>query len=135
MQFEEAEHMHQRLTRIEGVQASAGDLARVLDRLAGVAVVPSAVSESVDLIFLAGGRWLEPRSFSLSETSSMDKRLRELSEGITPGNTPDFEHLAVLVRWHGSSWRDGEWIGFDSFERIPYRKIVNAVARVAAKAP
>ena len=70
MQFEEAEHMHQRLTRIEGVQASAGDLARALDRLAGVAVVPSAKAESVDLVFLAGGRWLEPRAFSFSEDAT-----------------------------------------------------------------
>jgi excinuclease UvrABC nuclease subunit len=134
MQFEEAERLHQRLKYITEVGASAGDLARALDRLAGVAVVPSAESETVDLLFLAGGRWLEPRPFSLSDTASMDKRLRELSEGILPGSPPDLEHLAVLVRWHGSSWRDGEWIGFDSFEKIPYRKIVNAVARVASRA-
>ena len=102
-----------------------------LDRLAGVAVVPSAEPEAVDLLFLAGGRWLEPR-LSLSGNASMDRRLRELCAGISPAVTPDLEHLAILVRWHGSSWRDGEWIGFDSFEKIPYRKIVNAVARVAA---
>jgi excinuclease ABC subunit C len=138
MQFEEAERLHQRLTQIDEVLASSGDLARTLDRLAGVAVAPSAEPEAVDLIFLAGGRWLEPRSFSLSESAtflqsaSMDRRLRELSAGISPGATPDLEHLAILVRWHGSSWRDGEWIGFDSFEKIPYRKIVNAVARVAS---
>jgi excinuclease ABC subunit C len=139
MQFEEAEHMHQRLNRIQEVQASAGDLARSLDRLAGVAVVPSAEPEAVDLVFLAGGRWLEPRTFSLAESAtflenaSMDRRLRELCAGISPGASPDLEHLAVLVRWHGSSWRDGEWIAFDSFEKIPYRKIVNAVARVASR--
>jgi excinuclease UvrABC nuclease subunit len=139
MQFEEAERLHQRLNRIAEVKASAGDLARTVDRLAGVAVVPSAQSETVDLFFLAGGRWLEPRAFSLSETAtflqtaSMDRRLRELAAGISPGLSPDLEHLSILVRWHGSSWRDGEWIGFDSFEKIPYRKIVNAVARVAAR--
>jgi excinuclease UvrABC nuclease subunit len=140
MQFEEAERLHQRLNRIAEVQSSAGELARVLDRLAGVAVVPSAEPEAVDLMFLAGGRWLEPRSFSLAESAtflqnaSMDKRLRELCEGVLPGASPDLEHLSVLLRWHGSSWRDGEWIGFDSFEKIPYRKIVNAVARVASRA-
>ena len=140
MQFEEAERMHQRLTRIAEVQASGGDLARALDRLAGVAVVPSAQPETVDLFFLARGRWLDPRSFSLSENAtflenaSMDRRLRELCAGVLSGATPDLEHLAVLVRWHGSSWRDGEWIGFDSLEKIPYRKIVNAVARVASRA-
>ena len=63
----------------------------------------------------------------------MDRRLRELCAGISPGSAPDLEHLAILMRWQGSSWRDGEWIGFDSFEKIPYRKIVNAVARVAAR--
>jgi excinuclease ABC subunit C len=143
MQFEEAERMHQRLVRIEAVQTSAGDLARVLDGLAGVAVVPSANAESVDLVFLAAGRWLEPRAFSFSEdatfleNASMDRRLRDLCSGISPAlppDSPDLEHLAILVRWQGSSWRDGEWIGFDSFEKIPYRKIVNAVARVAARA-
>jgi hypothetical protein len=59
-----------------------------------------------------------------------------LCSGISPAlspDSPDLEHLAILVRWQGSSWRDGEWIGFDSFEKIPYRKIVNAVARVAAR--
>ncbi|HSP67339.1 MAG TPA: hypothetical protein VLN48_06405 [Bryobacteraceae bacterium] len=132
MQFEEAEHLHQRLNRIDEVQACAGELARSLDRLAGVAVVPSYGQDAVSLCFLAGGRWLPPRPFSLSETASMDQRLREMAAGISPAASPDLEHLAVLVRWHGSSWRDGEWIGFDSFEKIPYRKIVNAVARVAA---
>jgi excinuclease ABC subunit C len=132
MDFEEAEHLHQRLNRIAEAHASAGELARSLERLAGVAVVPSYGQDAVNLCFLAGGRWLPPRPFSLSETASMDQRLREIAEGIAPAATPDLEHLAVLVRWHGSSWRDGEWIGFDSFEKIPYRKIVNAVARVAA---
>ena len=139
MQFEDAERMHQRLTRIEEVQTSAGDLARVLDSLAGVAIVPSSQPESVDLIFLTGGRWLEPRAFDLSENAtflenaSMDRRLRELCSGISPSPSPDPDHLAILVRWQGSSWRDGEWIGFDSFEKVPYRKIVNAVARVASR--
>jgi excinuclease ABC subunit C len=139
MQFEEAERLHQRLNRIAEVRASAGDLARTLEKLAGVAVVPSAVPETVDLLFLAGGRWLDPRAFSLSENAtflenaSMDRRLRELCRGISPSLAPDLQHLALLMRWQGSSWRDGEWIGFDSLEKIPYRKIVNAVARVASR--
>jgi len=132
MQFEEAEHLHQRLNRISEAQASAGDLARTLDRLAGVAVVPSAQERAVDLLFLAGGRWLAPRTFSLAETASMDQRVREISAGLAADSSPDPEHLSVLVRWQGSSWRDGEWIGFESLEKIPYRRIVNAVARVAA---
>ena len=41
------------------------------------------------------------------------------------------EYLALLSRWYYSSWRDGEWLGFESYQDIPYRKLVNAVSRVA----
>jgi excinuclease ABC subunit C len=143
MQFEEAERLHQRTARIAEVQILAGELARPVDRLAGVAVTGSAAAEAVDLWFLAGGRWQQPRRVSLSETiatgSSLDRRMRELVSsiaplGVAPAGEPDLEHLSILVRWQGSSWRDGEWIGFDSFDRLPYRKLVNAMGRVAASA-
>jgi excinuclease UvrABC nuclease subunit len=138
MQFEEAAQMHQRVSRIADVQTLAGELARSIDTLAGVAVTPSAAADAVDLWFLAGGRWQQPRRVMLSETSgagqSLDRRMRELASGVVPSNEPNLEHLAILVRWHGSSWRDGEWIGFDSFDKLPYRKLVNAVGRVAATA-
>ncbi len=138
MQFEEAAQLHQRASRIADVQALAGELARPVEALAGVAVTPSAAADSVDLWFLAGGRWQEARRVLLSETSgagqSMDRRMREIAAGITQAGAPNLEHLAILVRWQGSSWRDGEWIGFESFDKLPYRKLVNAVGRVAAAA-
>lgn len=132
MQFEEAERLHQRLTRIKEVAGAAGELARTVDRLAGVAVVPSADIDAVELLFFAGGRWSEPKRLAMGEAGdSMDHRLRELVSEVSREGSPNLEHLALLTRWHGSSWRDGEWIGFESFERMPYRKIVNAVGRVA----
>jgi excinuclease ABC subunit C len=138
MQFEEAAQMHQRAARIADVQSLAGELARSVDALSGVAVTPSAATDAVDLWFLAGGCWQAPRRVMLSETNgagqSLDRRMRELASGVTPSGEPNLEHLAILVRWHGSTWRDGEWIGFDSFEKLPYRKLVNAVGRVASLA-
>jgi excinuclease UvrABC nuclease subunit len=138
MQFEEAERLHQRVARIGEVQALSGDLARSLDRLTGIAVVRSTEPETIELWFLARGRWQEPRRVSLSETSgagqSLDHRLRELVTSVEPTGEPNLVHLALLVRWQGSSWREGEWIGFESFEKIPYRKLVNAIGRVAAGA-
>ena len=148
MDFEEAERMHQRASRIAEVQSLAGDLARPVHQLAGVAVTPSAILEAIDLWFLIGGRWQPPRRVNLSETigvgSSLDRRMRELVASVAsqekdaaqerdPADAdPDPEHLAILVRWQGSTWRDGEWIGFASFEKPPYRKLVNAMGRVAA---
>jgi hypothetical protein len=136
MQFEEAERLHQRVAQIAAVRAGAGELAGEIGGMAGVAVVPSAEPGAVELWFVSGGRWLEPRRLCLSETAgagrSLDQRVRELAVGINPAGSPNLEHLAILVRWHGSSWRDGEWIGFETLDRIPYRKLVNAIGRVAA---
>jgi hypothetical protein len=41
------------------------------------------------------------------------------------------ESLALIARWYYSTWRDGEWLAFDDFSAIPYRKLVNAISRVA----
>jgi hypothetical protein len=135
MDFEEAERLHQRSARIAEVQSAAGDLPRTLDRLAGVAVLPAAVPDAVDLWFLIGGCWQTPRRLLLSEVDgagqSMDRRLRDLLAAIDPQGSPNLEHLAILTRWHTSSWRDGEWIDIDWPSKIPYRKLVNAIARVA----
>jgi excinuclease ABC subunit C len=134
MQFEEAEGLHHRVARIAEVQAASGELPRTLDQLAGVAVAPSVEPESIDLWFLVGACWQEPRRLALSETAgagqSMDHRLREIIGGLEPRGAPTLEHLSILVRWQGSSWRDGEWLGFDSLEKVPYRRLVNAISRV-----
>jgi excinuclease UvrABC nuclease subunit len=134
MRFEEAERLHQRLTGIGEVLALSGDLARSLNRLHGVAVTPSVEPEAIELWFLVGGRWQEARRLTLSETtsagSSLDRRLRELAGAIVPTGAPNLEHLSILMRWHGSSWRDGEWIALDDLSKLPYRKLVNAMSRV-----
>lgn len=136
LEFEEAERLHQRLVRIREVATAAGELPRTLDQLHGVAVAPSSEPAAVELLILAGGRWLEPRRLALSDPAgageSLDHRLRALLEGVGCGGPPDLEHLAILTRWHQSSWRVGEWIGVDSFDKIPYRRLVNAVGRMAA---
>jgi excinuclease UvrABC nuclease subunit len=136
MQFEAAERLHQRVEKIVEVKSLAGELARSIDRLHGVAVVRAADKDAVDLLFLLGGRWQEPVHFPLGSRmeagESMDHRLRALTEALPSGGPPCMEHLSILTRWHGSSWRDGEWLSFESITRIPYRKLVNAVGRVHA---
>ncbi len=135
LQFEEAARLHERAERIRQACGLAGDLARSLDRLAGVAVTPSAAVECVDLWFLIGGRWQKQIRLPLSEAAGagqpMDRRLRDAVAALDPQGAPRAEHLAILTRWYGSTWRDGEWIAIDWPERIPYRKLVNAIARVS----
>jgi excinuclease ABC subunit C len=136
MQFEEAARLHERAERIKAASALAGDLAHTPDRLAGVAVTPSAALECVDLWFMIGGRWQKQLRLALSESAgagqSMDRRLRDAVAALQPETgAPRAEHLALLVRWYGSSWRDGEWIDIEWPDKIPYRKLVNAIARVS----
>jgi excinuclease UvrABC nuclease subunit len=135
LEFEEAQRLHQRVERIAEVQSASGELARSLDRLAGVAVTPSSEAGAVELWFLLGGAWQEPVRFSLAAGidagRSMDQRLREVVAALPEGGPPNLEHLAILIRWHGSSWRDGEWLSFESRDQVPYRKLVNAIGRVA----
>lgn len=134
MRFEEAERMHARVEQIRQVQGLAGDLASSVTELRGVAVVPSSGRDAVDLWIMNGGAWMEPRTLSLGVAGqSMDHRLREVMSSIEPARAPHPEHLAILLRWHGSSWRDGEWIGFESMEKIPYRRLVNAIGRVHSR--
>ncbi len=134
MEFEEAAQLHARVERILAVRALAGDLPRALDQLTGVAVLPSSEAGAVELWFLSCGAWQEPRRVRVAQSEgaggSLDKTFRELVAEVPRKGSPNAEHLAILARWYGSSWRDGEWIGFDSWDKFPYRKMVNAAGRV-----
>jgi hypothetical protein len=68
------------------------------------------------------------------KTVSLDHSLRETFARVAPrklGVRERQEYLALLARWYYSSWREGEWLAFDSYDDIPYRKLVNAVSRVS----
>jgi len=138
MNFEEAARQHKRLERIEEVLRARDDLVSDIDRLYGVAVAPSVASDEVLLWWNCRGSWQEPVRFSLASHVSLDARLKELAAALQPVDAPVAErqeHLALLARWHYSSWSDGEWIGFHRLDQVPYRKLVRAISRVRQKAP
>ncbi|MGP0074682.1 MAG: hypothetical protein ACLPWF_22450 [Bryobacteraceae bacterium] len=137
MDFEEAARQHKRLERIQAVLGLRGDLVSDIDRLYGVAVAPCLAADSVRLWFVCQGAWQAPVQFALTSLTSLDQRLRELVASIqlvTPPLNEKQEHLALLARWHYSSWSDGEWIGFRTLDQVPYRKLVRAISRVSQKA-
>ena len=138
MCFEEAARQHKRLEKIQDVLKLRDDLAREIDRLHGAAITPSLAPQAVEMWFVRDGNWQEPQRFSFEvlegRTVSLDRRLRETFAAIEPRKLTireRQEYLALLARWYYSSWREGEWLPFDSFDEIPYRKLVNAVSRVA----
>jgi excinuclease UvrABC nuclease subunit len=140
--FEEAARQHARYEKIEQVARGAGELAREVTHLHGVAVTASREPESVILWFLREGCWLKRRAFSVAPAGdkpvSLDTRLREIVASLEqphphPGERQD--HLALLAKWFYSSWRDGEWLAVESWEALPYRKLVNAIHRVVVGGP
>ncbi len=133
MNFEEAARQHKRLESIQAVLALRDDLVCDIDRLYGVAVAPGAAPDSVLLWFVCQGSWQAPLEFPLTSNVSLDQRLRELVASLKPAIAPlaeKQEHLALLARWHYSTWSDGEWIGFRDLAQTPYRKLVRAISRV-----
>jgi hypothetical protein len=51
-------------------------------------------------------------------------------EPVTAPLAEKQEHLALLARWHYSTWSDGAWIGFHGLDQVPYRKLVRSISRV-----
>ncbi|HYM10374.1 MAG TPA: hypothetical protein VEU62_06565 [Bryobacterales bacterium] len=138
-EFEQAARLHKKLEKaVEAVKLNEG-LAGDVDRLFGVIVQASVEPSAVELWFLYQGCLQSRRrlSFSVEEGQplSLDQKLREViagSEFRRRGPAERAEHLALLVRWHTSSWRQGEALLFEGLDRVPYRKLVRAISRVAA---
>jgi excinuclease ABC subunit C len=142
LEFELAAQLHARYEKLETLARQPGELPAGTARLCGVAITPSTEPESVMLWFFRHGAWLAPATFSLApivgSTSSLDARLRETIASLDTPKLPLAEqelHLALLAKWFYSSWRDGEWLGMEDFDKVPYRKLVNAINRVARGEP
>jgi excinuclease ABC subunit C len=140
MDFEGAARAHQRVQKIEEVLGWRDEMARDVEELHAIAIVPSAQAETIELGWLRGGYWQGFRSLDFitaddGRAVSLDSRLREMAVSISRGQAASaierIEHLAVLSRWFYSSWCDGELLMVDDWEKIPWRKLVNAVSRVA----
>ncbi len=142
MDFEGAAMMHQRLGRIEEVLALADEMARDVSRLNAITITPAAETEAVELGWMRGGAWQGFRRFDFAladgRAVSLDTRLREAAASIPetrPAPIERMEQLAILAHWFYSTWRDGEMLLVDDWQKMPWRKLVNAVSRVAKKQP
>jgi excinuclease ABC subunit C len=137
MQFEDAARQHKRYEKVQEVLKLRDELARDVERLNGVAITRSRAADAVELWFVREGHWQEPQRFGFGVeegvTISLDRKLRESFVMVAERKLnvrERREYLAILARWYYSTWCDGEWLGFESFDDIPYRKLVNAVSRV-----
>jgi excinuclease UvrABC nuclease subunit len=138
MMFEEAARQHKRFEKVQETLKLRDEMARDVEHLNGVAITQSVAPHAVELWFVRDGVWLGAHrlDFEVQEGKpvSLDQKLRETFAAVEPRAITARErreYLALLARWYYSSWRDGEWLAFESYDEIPYRKLVNAVSRVA----
>jgi excinuclease UvrABC nuclease subunit len=138
LEFEEAARQHKRFEKVQDVLRLRDEMVSDIDRLHGVAVTRSLAPEAVELWIVRDGAWCAPVRFGFEvqdgKPVSLDRKLREVFASVAPLKLTvqeRQEYLALLARWFYSTWRDGEWLGFESFDEIPYRKLVNAIGRVA----
>ena len=141
LDFEEAARLQRRLEKVEQAMKHSPELAMDLEHLNGLVIQPSAQSPAVELFPLWRG-FLQPQvTFTLEVVDgrpvSLDARLRELLLGLEFSESSArsrTEHLALLTRWYYRGTRVGEFVPFDSYRQLPFRKIVGAVSRVARRA-
>jgi excinuclease UvrABC nuclease subunit len=142
MQFEEAARQHKRYEKVLEALKLRDDLACDVDHLNGVAITRSLAPDAVEMWFVRDGAWQRPQRFGFEvregKPISLDRQLRETFAAVEPRKLTHRErreYLALLARWYYSTWRDGEWLSFESYASIPYRKLVHAVSRVAHPEP
>jgi len=144
LDFEEAARLHKRLEKVREALKHRPELAVDLERLHGLVVQRAAADESAApatpavMLFPVWRGYLLPAIRLVLEVIdgkpvSLDARLREALAGLGfRGGTSRVraEHMALLARWYYRGVRQGEFVPFESYERIPFRKVVGAISRV-----
>jgi hypothetical protein len=139
MNFEGAALMHQRCQRIAEVVSLRDEMCADLRTLNAAVVLGSVEANAVEIGWLREGYWRGASRLGFLTADgmpvSLDARLRELAapvEASAPvGTIERLEQLAVIARWRYSDWCDGEMFLFEDDSKIPWRKLVNAVSRIA----
>lgn len=134
LDFEAAARAHERHEQVRHALQFRDELARDVDRLCGVCVVPAAEPDEVLVWPVVGGLWREPSRIVRAEA------MRQLTGWRLPNADDEVsslvrqEQIALLGRWVWSSWRDGEWLPLDPERQPSLRKLAGAVQRAAKQA-
>jgi hypothetical protein len=131
LEFERAAEIHKRLEKVK-TALDLPDLACDLERLHGIVIQRSATAHAVELFPVYRGYLLPESQFSLAQSGSLDARVREaIASWQLEPHGKRWEQIALLARWFYRGTRKGEFVGFDDYGKPPYRRITNAIGRVA----
>ena len=150
LEFEQAAKTHERIDKLNELLRRKGGLARSINILQGLIVLPGADPNSVAFFRVEAGRISGPSSLSLDENvprpTPLDRQLHEIWEGLRvdgAGEAPDaangsnsaspaWEHLSLLARWYYSSFREGEFVMLDSGQTLPHARVIRLCRKLLA---
>jgi excinuclease ABC subunit C len=139
LDFENAAALHARIEKLKPVVSQLPEIARRLDRLAGVIVQPSAAPGSVAFFRIEAGCLSGPVTFPIqcaehTKSQSMESRVQEALATLLPAAVKTaieaMEHLAILRRWYYRGSRMGEIFLADEKGTLPLRRLVRGISRV-----
>jgi excinuclease UvrABC nuclease subunit len=137
--FEDAAAIHIRLEKLKPILSQLPEIVRPLDRLTGLMVQPSRLSDSVVFFRVESGALYGPTTFCIqtsehAKSHSMESRVQQVLDSFVPAKPPSalevMEHLALLKRWYYRGHRLGEIFLADDKRAFPMRRIVRGIGRV-----
>ena len=139
LDFENAAALHNRLEKLQPLLSQLPEIVHRIDRLVGLMIQPSVMSESVTFFRIDAGHISGPLLFPIqsgehTKSQSMESRVQEALSALPAANAKTtlelMEHLAILKRWYYRSTRIGEIFFADDKCALPLRRIVRGIARV-----
>ncbi len=142
LQFENAANLHKMIARIKEIGRDRDDLVCDARLVAGFAFTKGIGPRVLRLWPMVNGLWQQPQQMTVEENATPESMTESLKDWL-PSLTADSqgmkgdpaEHLAILVRWYYSSWRDGHWYPFRSDRKISFRRISKAVLEMLTDGP
>jgi excinuclease ABC subunit C len=137
--FEDAAAIHVRLEKLKSTLSQFPEIARRLDRLAGLIIQPCHLPDSVTFFRVESGAISGPAVFSIqpaehTKSQSMESRVQLVLDSFPPAKArpalETMEHLALLKRWYYRGHRPGEIFLTDEKGVFPMRRIVRGIGRV-----
>ncbi len=137
LEFEAAARHHRRWGKAREALRLRGDLAREISMQCGMVLQQSAQDSCIELTPLhMGSLQSSVRLRHGSEPSRADlgraikSALADRDWRVAPPRARE-EHLALLQRWHASSFRTGRFVRFEGPGELPLRRLANAAFHVA----
>jgi hypothetical protein len=130
LQFEEAANFHKMVARVKEIGKRKDELVCNARVFGGVALTKGVGERAFRLWPMVNGVWRNWREITFEESATPESIAGELqgwlpsvTTSVTESDGEPEEHLAILIRWYYSSWRDGSWYPLRPDRSVNFRRV------------